>query len=153
MHPQFTLLSIQCWILAVRYSFRMLNTNGVLTGNSGAPFTQTLSAKRTRFGRVRSLARFPADKSVDFRPGQLVIAGWHTSKLTCVSHERTNWITWSRGASFTSSPFTANMRSPGSNCNVRYVYMQYIVFFFIFYHQTVCCMQWHLLCQHLVHPR
>lgn len=88
----------------------------ILTGNNGAPLTHTLSAKRTRLGLDRSLARLPADSSVDLRPGQLLLAGWHTSKFTCVSHARTNCMTWSLGASLTSSPFTANMRSPGSSC-------------------------------------
>lgn len=103
------------WAREEQSFWRKKEEDQVLTGNNGAPLTQTLSAKRTRLGRVRSLARFPADKSVDFRPGQLMIDGWHTNKLTWVSHDRTNWITWSRGASFTSSPFTAKIRSPGSN--------------------------------------
>lgn len=54
----------------------------ILTGNNGAPFTQTLSANRTRLGRDRSFARLPADNNVDFRPEQLLMAGWHTNKLT-----------------------------------------------------------------------
>lgn len=87
-----------------------------LTGNNGAPLTQTLSANRTRFGLDRNLARLPADNSVDLRPGQPVMAGWHTSRLTWVSHARTSWMTWSRGASLTSSPLTARIRSPGSSC-------------------------------------
>lgn len=86
-----------------------------LTGNNGAPLTHTLSANRTRLGRERNFARLPADKSVDLRPGQWLIAGWHTNSVTSFSHDRTNWITWSRGASLTSSPLTDNIWSPGSN--------------------------------------
>lgn len=64
-----------------------------LTGNNGAPLTQTLSAKRTRLGLERSLARLPADSNVDLRPGQPLAAGWHTNKFTWVSHERTSCMT------------------------------------------------------------
>lgn len=63
-----------------------------LTGNSGAPLTQTLSANRTRLGRLlRNFSLRAADNSVDLRPGEHgSISGWHTNKLTCVSHARTN---------------------------------------------------------------
>lgn len=88
----------------------------LLTGNSGAPLTHTLSAKRTRLGRDRSLARLPAESSVDLRPGMTQCAiGWQTSNETCVSQARTSCMTWSRGASLTSSPLTASIWSPGCN--------------------------------------
>lgn len=85
-----------------------------LTGNKGAPLTQTLSANRTRLGLVRSLAFLPADRNVDFLP-IVPIVGWHTTSVTFDSQALTNWITWSRGASFTSSPFTEMIWSPGSS--------------------------------------
>lgn len=87
-----------------------------LTGNNGAPFTQTLSANRTLLGLVRSLAFFPAERNVDFLPIAPAIDGWHTTSVTLDSHDLTNLMTWSRGASFTSSPFTVRMWSPGSSC-------------------------------------
>lgn len=63
-----------------------------LTGNSGAPLTQTLSANRTRLGRLlRNFSFRAGESSVDLRPGEHGnISGWHTNKLTCVSHARTN---------------------------------------------------------------
>lgn len=47
----------------------------LLTGNSGDPLTQTLSANRTRLGLVRNFAFLPADSRVDFRPAQPLIEG------------------------------------------------------------------------------
>lgn len=72
-----------------------IENNMKLTGNNGAPLTQTLSANRTRLGRLlRSFSFRAGDRSVDLRPGEHGnISGWHTSKLTCVSHERTSWMT------------------------------------------------------------
>lgn len=68
--------------------------NILLTGNSGAPLTQTLSANRTRLGRDLSLARLPAERSVDFLPGSTQCAiGWHTRRFTCDSQARTSWMT------------------------------------------------------------
>jgi hypothetical protein len=47
---------------------QLLKIDKVLTGNRGAPLTQTLSAKRTRIGRDFSLLFLAADRSVDFLP-------------------------------------------------------------------------------------
>jgi hypothetical protein len=60
-----------------------------------------------------------ADRSVDFLPLTVCVNfGWHTTNSTLLSHFLTNWITWSLGASLTSSPFTDNIWSPGSNCKL-----------------------------------
>lgn len=61
-----------------------------LTGNRGAPFTQTLSANRTLLGRVLNLAFLPADRNVDFLPIVPAIDGWHTTSVTFDSQLRTN---------------------------------------------------------------
>ena len=87
---------------------------GVPTGKSGAPFTQTLSAKRTLEGLDRRRARLLAERRVDFRI-PCCSGGWHTTKFTVFMHARTSEITCSRGACFTSSPFTDRIWSPGSN--------------------------------------
>jgi hypothetical protein len=82
--------------------------------------THTDSAKRTRIGRVFSLCFFAGESSVDFRPFIVWVSlGWHTTISTLLSQLRTSWMTWSRGASFTSSPLTAKIWSPGSSCEMK----------------------------------
>lgn len=49
--------------------------HAILTGNRGAPLTQTLSAKRTRLGRDLSFFFLPADNNVDFLPAHPFISG------------------------------------------------------------------------------